>query len=554
MYANIYRDFWPNIDNDTGYSFEWFWPIVIYNWMPENVMASTTTFDHFVRTAARPEIGGHYADTRGGKVLFRAAADSLTYEVSEDDAFTWDLLIPNAGSGAPPNLDGNYFGNIGFYGKIVENRLCDGCGEYDADFTMNCGSYYDKLNAAYLMAESVDNFISDSRMDFVDGRYRAVSLADLFPNGYRRWLANSLTNDEALKGPQLAAYGASEVIRALSNHCTAMITQCVPDDLGNDPCCPSSFACQYDCEACCENTVGAAGSNIIYNGPDDITCECLGGPILAEEHTGEMGTMEFYRSGATYPVTVELELVNRWPAYPLGWVSWWNADPAVGPQVCFANSNTQSCGAYKRPDGGTYGGFAKDPTFPTYGATAPAATNAMESQVGWDQQKFLINWTMLYLMENERQQWINQLRLWELGVDADPGFANRIEFHDPWGKTFVALTFGKETLFGQQVQKGIAARVLEYANSLLAQAFYTTDGPDLDGDGDPDWYIPTIDTDGQPKVRAELTGECPGGICPCSMNSACLELERYVTIPYYLRETMDAYGLIDPEQEGLFDY
>ena len=42
--------------------------------------------------------------------------------------------------------------------------------------------------SAMLMTESVDNFISASRQDFLDARYRAVSLADVFPEGYRRWL------------------------------------------------------------------------------------------------------------------------------------------------------------------------------------------------------------------------------------------------------------------------------------------------------------------------------------------------------------------------------
>jgi hypothetical protein len=61
------------------------------------------------------------------------------------------------------------------------------------------------MNVAMLMTESVDNFISSTRNDFVDPRYRAVSLADLFPEGYRRWLANALTGDELLKGVRVVA-------------------------------------------------------------------------------------------------------------------------------------------------------------------------------------------------------------------------------------------------------------------------------------------------------------------------------------------------------------
>ena len=74
---------------------------------------------------------------------------------------------------------------------------------------------------------------------------------------------------------------------------------------------------------------------------------------------------------------------------------------------------------------------------------------------------------MLYLPKNQQQRWIDQVRLWELGVDADPAIENRIELHLPTGKVYVAQTFGKEEVFGRVVQKGIAARVLEYANSCL---------------------------------------------------------------------------------------
>ena len=62
-------------------------------------------------------------------------------------------------------------------GKLVENRLSEDQGEFDRDYTMNVGSYYDKVYAPYLLTESVDNFISDSLNDFVDPRTRAVSMA-----------------------------------------------------------------------------------------------------------------------------------------------------------------------------------------------------------------------------------------------------------------------------------------------------------------------------------------------------------------------------------------
>ena len=153
-------------------------------------------------------------------------------------------------------------------------------------------------------------------------------------------------------------------------------------------------------------------------------------------------------------------------------------------------------------------------------------------------------------------------------MDADPGFTNRIEFHHPGGRIYVAKTSGKEEIFGRTVQKGIAARVLEYANELVARAYVTTDGPDLDEDGTPDWYYAEISPDtGMPVVAWDpaIQGEyiVPEGWpdcseddysgCTCSDNRACMELERYVEIPFFIRQNIHAYELWDLQPDGIWD-
>ena len=90
-------------------------------------------------------------------------------------------------------------------GKPLANALSETNGEYDAEFTINAGSYYDKMYTTMLMTESEDNFISDSITDFYDARYRSVSMADVFREGYRRWLANNLTGDDEIKSVRIAA-------------------------------------------------------------------------------------------------------------------------------------------------------------------------------------------------------------------------------------------------------------------------------------------------------------------------------------------------------------
>ncbi len=443
LMKNVYEEFALN----EGLAFTTLWPSISRMFFTENILASAQAFDHFTRVLSRPEAGAHFYPRHDDQVL-----------VSEND-FTGNppsalVNIPNGATG--------YFGNMAFGGRLVENQLGSGNGEYDRDYTLNCGSYYDKLNMAMIMTESVDNFISDSRDDFVDPRYRAVSLADLFPDGYRRWLANNLTGDEALKGARVIA-------------------------------------------------------------------DASGMPLT--------------------------EAAGSFPTAPIGWTTWWGDDV----EACFPNDGTTICTSYTEPNSGAFN------------PNAPEHTAVLNAQVGWEQQKFLIAWTMLYLPENEKMHWIDMMRLWELGLDSNPEFANRIEFHNPTGKIYVAKTYGKETIFGKTVQKGISARVLEYANELLALAYETTDGPDLDGDGNPDWYEPVYSaTTGEPLIKYDDTIDnvnefgslVPGGLpgcdendnydCTCNHNRACMELSRYVSIPAFMREALSAFQFGTPDQRGIY--
>jgi hypothetical protein len=437
LIKNIYRDFALH----QGYDFDTFWPTVA-GFFPDNILASSVAFDHIARTLSRPEVGPH----------FRFDWDQVLRSSRDTTGTPGDTLvtIPTGASG--------YYGTIGLGGSLVENQLCADCGEYDAEYTMNAGSYYDKMNAAMLLTESVDNFISSSRTDFTDPRYRAVSLADLFPDGYRRWLANNLTGDDALKGPRVAA-------------------------------------------------------------------DADGEPLLDGE---------------------------GFPSQPIGWTSWWRETP----EACFPAEGTTLCSTFPIDEA-------------PFDPRLPANTTVVDPQVGWEQQKFLIAWTLLYLPENQQVEWLDQLRVWELGADADPGLARRIELHAPDGRVYIAKTYGHEEIFGQTVQRGIAARVLEYANQLLAAAYVTDDGPDLDGDTVPDWYLPRYSAaTGQPLVRwdptvAQIDSEgriqtngVPGcnrtdsSMCTCTANRACVSLGHYLSIPSYLREAIAAYNLGQPEPRG----
>ncbi len=432
LLANIYRDF----SVDQGYDYDTLWPFLSIDLFGENMLASGLGFDHFAKQLARPQAGPHSLVTVG-------AAQTKLLVSNVDTAGnpkTPVMTMPNGATG--------YFGNVAAGGRPLENALADNKGEYDSEFTINAGSYYEKAYTAMLFTESVDNFISDSRRDFLDARYRSVSMADLFPDGYRRWLGNNLTGDEALKGPRIAAQ---------------------PNGL----------------------------------------------PLV--ETTG-----------------------TNFPSKAPGWTQWWKANP----ESCFQQESSLLC------------------------ETAPTSSVAIDPQVGWEQQKFLIAWTLMYLPENQQQTWLNQLNIWEKGADSDPGFTNRIELHIPNGKIYVAKTFGKETIFGKKVEKGVSARMLEWGNELLARAYDVTPGPDNDNDGNPDWFVPLI-TNGKPRIKYDRTVSfiTPDGFiqnsrpgcsatdnssCTCTSNKACIELGKYEEAPFFMRQAMRDFGLADPSMKGIY--
>lgn len=435
LYRNIYRD----LGLEVGVDPDDFWAYAARTNYPDSMLASGLVFDHFSRLAARPQEGPHYLDDTGVLRSF----DSKQSNTAKPTA----VVIPNGATG--------YFGNVAFGGRPVENRLADNQGEYDAEYTLNAGSYYDKMYTSMLLTESVDNFISSTLGDFTDARYRSCSLADLFPEGYRRFIGNALTGDDFLKGAHVATDG--------------------------------------------------------------------NGKVLTD--------------------------ADQFPSQAIGWTSWYG----VQPMACFPGDGSTVCRSF---------GNLSDTKF---GGKTPTEAIPVDSQIGWEQQKFLIAWTMLYLPENQQQGWMDMMRIWEMGTDADPALTSRIEFHNPTGKVYVARSYGKETIFGKTVEKGIAGRVLEYANELMHDAYETTDGPDNNGDGKPDWYLPVIDkATGVARVKFDefiqsATGAPVDGCsasdnskCTCTANRACMKLQQYVEVPFYLREAVHAYGLGQPKAKAIF--
>lgn len=379
--------------------------IGLVNELRDNVLAAGIAFDYFTRELARPESGGHVRD--GG--ILRSVIDRTATGRGSNDVEV--LTIPTGATG--------YFGNIAFGGAPLESSLSADKGDYDIEYTNNAGSYYKKIWTPMLMTESVDKFVSASRTDFLDARYRAVSLADIFPDGYRRWFGNMLTGDDMVRGIRVAA-------------------------------------------------------------------DASGKPSVEES--------------------------TNYPSQALGTTSYWRPTP----EVCFPKEGTTVC---------------SDLASAKIGAP-PVNTAVLDPQVGWEVQRFLIAWTLNYLPENQKQDWLNQMDIVQLGADSDPGVPNRIELHDPTGKVYVARTSGKDTVFGKTVQSGIAARMLEYANELL-NAAYVTDPVTQNGTT---WYVAKLDANGAPVLK--------------NGTAAARTLSDYISVIDFMRRSITAFGYGEPLERG----
>ena len=155
-----------------------------------SALASTLVFDHFARILTRPSSGAHFGDTALSpfKDMILRSTDQLP-TVSTTSMI--GLTIPDGSTGI--GVD------VAWGGRLLNNSYDATKGYYTIDYNYNVGSYYDKSLAVNMLTDSEDRFVSEARDDFVDGRYRNTSFATLFPDGMRRLLANSLTEDDDIK-------------------------------------------------------------------------------------------------------------------------------------------------------------------------------------------------------------------------------------------------------------------------------------------------------------------------------------------------------------------
>jgi hypothetical protein len=381
-----------------------------------NALAASMAFDMFTRIVSRPQPGAH--------ALYPSPAGDLVFENQDSHVGTIKpiLTLPE---GSQTYKNGDY----GFGARKLNNSLNNSDGAFDVQWLTSAGSYYDKVNAIYHLTESSNRFLDVSLLDFVDGRYRNLSFVNIFPEGYRRFVATAMTGDSALLGARVAS------------------------------------------------TDGKA---------PDIDAQ-------------------------------------QWPARPLGWTSWWLAD---GPAACWPASSTILC---------------NDPTGTSmFQNDAPAHSLPLDPQVGFEVQKFVAFYSLLHLPENWKHDWIDQFRIYSVGGDADPELptANAIWFVNPEsGELYLAHRIGTEDILGKTVERGVAARMLAWANTLVMAAYQVDSVDPVTGE------VHVTYNAGQPVYK--------GTALKCEDSAACIKLRNYKALIDFTRQTAATFGFPAPAPKGI---
>ena len=148
-------------------------------------MGGTIAFDMFARILTRGEPGYYCpADVCGGVQPF--GVDQTVYSADTaplPDVYLYDFKV---GLG-----DGRYVHNDFDYSQ----------GYFWSDYQTQVGAYYEKIWSIYYLSEAFDSFISNSKEDFTDGRYKNVNFATVYPKQMRRLFSSVMTDDYASYAP-----------------------------------------------------------------------------------------------------------------------------------------------------------------------------------------------------------------------------------------------------------------------------------------------------------------------------------------------------------------
>ncbi|MGC4113930.1 MAG: hypothetical protein QM765_04590 [Myxococcales bacterium] len=154
-------------------------------------LGATLSLDLFARILTRPE-PGMFCDTE------RADCPSITPYGTDPYVYMPDST--------PLPAYTQYAFRVGLGdGRYLHNDFDYSKGYWWSDYQTQVGTFYEKIWATYYLAEAYDTFISNSKEDFTDSRYKNVSFATVFPNQVRRLYNALLTGDMEAYAPYVVS-------------------------------------------------------------------------------------------------------------------------------------------------------------------------------------------------------------------------------------------------------------------------------------------------------------------------------------------------------------
>jgi hypothetical protein len=189
--------------------------------------------------------------------------------------------------------------------------------------------------------------------------------------------------------------------------------------------------------------------------------------------------------------------------------------------VCWRRSGAVICKEY--------------PTENVIDDATPTESLPIDPEVGFEVQKFLVFSALVNLPESYKKDWIDMMRIFRIGTNSAPVFppTDQATWIDPLsGQSYVAHRYGSESIDGQDVDRGIGARVLDWMNILTSEAYETT-GIDEETGG----FIYAKTADGQPVVKSQRYAN---------------RVKNYQGLLDFMQEVSGSFGFYDPNWRGVF--
>jgi hypothetical protein len=233
--------------------------------------------------------------------------------------------------------------------------------------------------------------------------------------------------------------------------------------------------------------------------------------------------------------------VFQYPGAPVGWVSF---TPAGGPAICWPTQGSDSCTDVK----GT--------PLPGAAGAAPTQSLPIDPELGFEVQKFILFYAYVFLPRSEKNDWLDMLRIFKLGGDVNPSFdaSQMVQWDDPQtGYHYYAKRFGDEQMMGKSYDKGVGAKMLQWANTLSARAYAPAD-PAAPFDPQTGRFIYKVGANGAPVVLPDPAGTPPDDPqnVRCDENAACVQLRNYRGLIDFSRDVGKRVGFNFPCLSGVY--